>query len=300
MKYAYFPGCSASSTGISYTISTDYVARAIGLELQEIPDWNCCGTSAARLTSTDLGLGLPARSLALAEKMDSTLDVLAPCAGCYASLKGVEHFARQSDANRRYVENLIAMPYEAKGNVVSLLEALVQPEAQELITAQVKTGLRGLKVACYYGCALVRPAGICNFDDVENPQSMDDLMELVGASPVKWAFKTECCGASNQIAAPQASRPLIERIFQNAAANGAEAIVTACPLCMMNLDMREGEINKTRSDAFDIPVYYFTELLGLSFGASAKEVGADRHFHPATAIFSPRTDKQAQSEEVLA
>ena len=300
MKYAYFPGCSADTTGISFTISSEYVAKAIGLEMQEIPDWNCCGTSAALLTDTDLSLALPARSLAISEKMDPSLDILAPCAGCYASLKAAQHYARQSEENRKHIENLIEMPYEAKGEVVSLLEALAQPEAMELIAAHVKKSLNGLKVASYYGCALVRPASVCNFDDVENPQSMDKLMELVGASPVAWAFKTECCGASGQIASPAASRPLVERIFQNAAANGAEAIVTACPLCMLNLDMREGEINKSRADKFDIPVYYFTELLGLSFGASAKEVGADLHFHPATSVFSRSTETKEESEEVTA
>jgi heterodisulfide reductase subunit B len=127
---------------------------------------------------------------------------------------------------------------------------------------------------------------ICHFDDAEDPQSMDELMRRAGAEPVSWAFKTECCGASHQITAPEASRTLIEAIFANAADRGAEAIVTACPLCMLNLDLREQEINEERKrrgeKPFDIPVYYFTELLGLAMGAGERTLGIDRHFWPAT------------------
>jgi heterodisulfide reductase subunit B len=284
-KYAYFPGCSASATGISFTLSADYVGERIGMELAEIPDWCCCGTSAANVTDGDLAVALPARSLALAEQMDPTLTVATPCAGCYSSLKAAMHYARQSEANRLHLEELIEMPYTAAADVISFLELMAQPESREAIAAALTSSLHGLKVASYYGCALVRPAEVCNFDDVENPQSMDELMALAGAEPVEWAFKTECCGASHQISTPKGARRLIERIFEDAAANGAEAIACACPLCLLNLDMREKETNAKREaegkTPFNIPVYYFTELLGIAMGGDMKQLGIDRHFWPA-------------------
>jgi heterodisulfide reductase subunit B len=288
MKYAYFPGCSAAATSISFTLSAAYVGERIGLELAEIPDWCCCGTSAARVTSADLAVALPARSLALAERMDSTLNIATPCAGCYSSLKAAAHYARASEANRQHVEELIEMPYAATSDVFSFLEIMAQPANREAITEAITTGLHGLRVASYYGCALVRPAEVCAFDDVENPQSMDTLLEGAGAEPVDWAFKTECCGASHQMSEPKGARRLIERIFVDAAANGAEAISTACPLCMLNLDLRQKEINAQREAAgeapFNIPIYYFTELLGLGMGGTAKQLGIDKHFWPATGL----------------
>ena len=301
MKYSYFPGCSANTTGKSFTISTDYVADKIGFEMVEIPDWNCCGTSAAALTSPELAVALPARSLAISEREFPELDVVASCAGCYRSLMTSLMYARESAENLEEVQELIAMPYEAKADVVNLLEALSTDEAREAIAAKVQRKLRCLKVACYYGCAMVRPEGLFGCENAEDPQEMDELMELIGAEPVDWAFKTECCGAAQQMTIPAQAKPMIERIFQNAAANGADCIVTSCPLCMLNLDMREAEINKARiargEEPFDIPCYYFTELIGLSFGATPDEVGVDIHFHPAERLLLQRELDALELEE---
>ncbi|MCL2883609.1 MAG: CoB--CoM heterodisulfide reductase iron-sulfur subunit B family protein, partial [Coriobacteriia bacterium] len=272
MRYAYFPGCSAAGSGISFTLSGDYVVNKIGLELVEIPDWCCCGTSAALLTDRNLALALPGRSLAIAEADPSTagLDVATPCAGCFASLKGVQHYVRQSQKHREFVESLVEMPYAASAEIFSLLELMCKDTPREAIDTTISHSLRGVKVACYYGCALVRPPKVTQFDDPENPQSMEGLLALTGAEPVDWAFKVECCGAAHQITEPKNARVLVERIFEDAAANGAEVIATACPLCWMNLDLRLGEINKHRAEEgkpiFDIPVYYFTQLLGLAMG----------------------------------
>ena len=291
-KYAFFPGCSAQTTGVSFTRSTEYVAEKIGFEMTEIPDWNCCGTSAASLTSPELTVALPARSLAISERELPGRDVVTACAGCFRSLKTSLAYARESEENLAHLRELIDMPYEAKANVVSLLEAFDDDEVRQAISQKVVRKLRTLKVACYYGCAMVRPAGICNFDDPEDPQSMDDLMRLIGAEPVDWAFKTECCGAAQQMAVPRQARPMIERIFENAVANGADCIVTSCPLCMLNLDMREAEINRSRKirgeEPFDIPCYYFTELIGLAFGGTVEELGIDIHFHPAELLLLQR------------
>ena len=279
MKYAYYPGCSAAGSGIEFDLSAKFVAKKIGMELQEIPDWNCCGASSAHLTSHDLAIALPARNLALAEKMD--LDIAVPCAACFARMKGAVHYVRQSEENRKHIEEIIEMPYEAKADVYSLLEVMYRPEAQEAIKNAITKPLNGVRVASYYCCLLVRPQEVAQFDDPEDTTSMDDLMKLAGATPVDWAFKIECCGASHQVAAPKVGREMIHKILKNAIANGAEAIVTACPLCMLNLDMRMKEMQKKYGNEYSIPIYFFTELLAMAMGANAREVGIHKHFFPA-------------------
>lgn len=285
MMYAYFPGCSAHSTGISYTNSYSYVALAAGIELAEIPNWNCCGASAAHAESDLLGDALPARSLALSEEAFSHAPVLAPCAGCYLHLKTATAHAQENDEVRIQLEHIIDRPWSASAYVANGLEPFLPAEAQERLAQRVCLPLDGLKVACYYGCALLRPTEVCNFDDDEQPHTMEDLVALSGASPIEWNFKNECCGASHQISVPKTGRTMIRRILENAAANGADAIACACPLCMLNLDMREAEINAARAKEglppLDIPIYYFTELLAASMGAPASKSGINRHFHPA-------------------
>jgi heterodisulfide reductase subunit B len=251
------------------------------MELIETPDWNCCGASAAHLTNHDLSIALPARNLALAEDMD--LDVAVPCAACFGRMKTAVKYVRESEKNQKHIEDILEIPYKAKNDVYCLLDVMSRPEAMEAIKANIAKPLNGLKVASYYGCLLVRPAGVVQFDDTENPQSMDKLMELVGATPVEWAFKTECCGASHQVSVPKVGREIIYRLLKNAVSNGAEAIVTACPLCMLNLDMRMKEMSR-RDPRLNIPVYFFTELLAMALGSGAKAIGINKHFFPAVEV----------------
>lgn len=298
LSYSYFPGCSADSTGSSYTESLMYVANRIGLKLNEIDDWNCCGTSAARITSDDLMYALPARSLALSERQYPGLDVVAPCTGCYASLKTAMAHARESEENRSHVSELIGMEYEATANVKSLLEVMIEPAMVELVAQQVKKPLTGAKIACYYGCAQVRPADIMQFsENTENPTSMENLMSATGATCIDWAFKTECCGASNHVVSPKGARKATERILRNAKVNGAECIVTSCPLCWLNLDMRQDQINKEMGTDYHIPVFYFTELIALAMGADPQEVGLSHHFEP-TDNFVAHLFASAETQEV--
>lgn len=283
MEYAYFPGCTACSTGLAFEMSTQYMVRTIGLKLKEIPDWNCCGASAAHLINHDLSLALPARSLAISQDELPGLDVVAPCAACFGRLKNTQHYVNQSAQNREHIESLIDREYRGEANVMSLLQVVYEnDEIKEAIVSRLKKTLGGLKVACYYGCVLVRPEEICQFDNAENPQSMDVIMRLVGAEPVDWAYKTECCGASLQVTEPSAGKTMVERILRNAAENGAEVIVAACPLCQLNVDMRQKEVNKREGTNYDMPVYYFTELISMCLGATPKEVGIDKHYFPAT------------------
>ncbi len=281
LEYAYFPGCTAKSTGVSYTESTAYVAERIGLQMREIEDWCCCGASAARITNEDLMHALPARSLAKSEAQYPGLDVVAPCAGCYSALKGTVHWARESEANRAHVSELIGADYRATVDVKNLLEIMVDPEIEALVVDNLQKTLGGMKLACYYGCALVRPAEVTKFENPENPTCMEHLLNAAGAECVDWAFKTECCGASNHVVSQKVARGAVERILHNAIACGAEAIVTACPLCWLNIDMREKKINSEYGTNYQIPVYYFTELLAAALGAAPDEAGLKHHFTPA-------------------
>lgn len=301
MEYAYFPGCTACSTGLAFEMSSQYMAGTIGLELREIPDWNCCGASAAHLINHDLSIALPARSLAISQDELPGLDIVAPCAACFARLKNTQHYVNKSEENREHIEQIIEREYRGEENVYSLLQVVAEnDDIKKAIEANLKKSLNGLKVACYYGCVLVRPKEIAEFDDDENPQSMDQVMRLIGADPVDWAFKTECCGASLQVTVPSAGKTMVEKILRNAKANDAEAIVTACPLCQLNLDMRQKGVNTMAGTDYDLPVYYFTELVSLCMGATPKDVGVDKHYWPAVqpaeramrpAVASPAADE---------
>ena len=284
MKYSYYPGCSMKGAGKAYDFSIKYVTKKIGMELLEIDDWNCCGATAAHATSADLALGLNARTLALAEAQYPDLEIAVPCAACYSALRSALYAARSSKEKLAKIQDLIEMPYEGKNGVISFLETFVRPDAMKAIKENVVQPLGGLKVACYYGCLTARPAKIAGPDDVENPMQMDDIVALTGAIPVDWAFKTECCGGAHHVSHPKAAVPLVDRILQNAQANGAEAIATACPLCCLNLDMRQGQLNKKNGTNYNMPIYYFTELLAMSMGANPKEVGVQTHFFPALSL----------------
>lgn len=287
-NYALFPGCSAETTGRAYTESFNYIAERIGLNVAEIDDWNCCGSAVASGVDPDLADALPARSLALAEEQFGDTPVLALCAGCYQNLRrGLVH-ARRSEGDHARIERLIDRSYSARAEVVNGIEVFLDQEVADAVTSQVVAPLEGMKVACYYGCMLLRPRDLCSFDDEENPTTMEKVVALSGATPIEWAFKTECCGASHQVSMAKQTKPLIGRIFDDAVSNGAEAIACACPLCMLNLDMREAEVNRQRKAAglpeIDIPVYYFTELIASSMGALPDESGVARHFHPASEL----------------
>ncbi|MCL1983357.1 MAG: CoB--CoM heterodisulfide reductase iron-sulfur subunit B family protein [Clostridiales bacterium] len=279
MKYSYFPGCGMEATGIEYAKSLAFVNRAIGVEFIEIDDWNCCGATAGHSTSHELGMALPARNLALSEQQRPGMPIVVPCASCYSRMKYALQAAQGSENEK--LSRLIGMPVSGAAEIVSIMEAYSDPVAAEAIKAAIKKPLDGLKVACYYGCLYTRPPKVTGMENCEDPQAMDELVRLTGAACVDWAFKTECCGAGHHVDLPAESKPLLYKIYKNARANGAQAIITACPMCMMNLDMRQGAVNMAYGEDFDLPVYFLTELLAVAMGAGFGECGVATHFHPA-------------------
>ncbi len=277
MRYAYYPGCSLSSTGLEYGISTKAVAKHLGIDLWEIPDWNCCGSSPAHNKDHWLSLALPARNMAIVEQEDENLDIVVPCASCYGRLKATQQAVKNSEETRKTVEDIIEMKYEGKNEVKSLLDVVVNDLGLEKIKEKVVKPLSNLKVASYYGCLLVRPVDL-GFDDPEDPQTMDSLVGTLGGNPIDWAFKVECCGATISTSRPNVGISMINGILQDAKDKGAECIITACPLCFLNLDMHQND-SKTRSgENFNLPIFYFTELIGLALGYSPKEIGLGKHF----------------------
>ncbi|MFZ3101705.1 MAG: CoB--CoM heterodisulfide reductase iron-sulfur subunit B family protein [Desulfitobacteriaceae bacterium] len=276
MKYAYYPGCSLHSTGIEYELSTRLVAQKLGIELKEIPDWNCCGATAAHTTNHLLGLALPARNLAIAEK--EGLDVMAPCASCYNRMKTTELAVKSSPETKAKINKVTEMPYEGKIGVKSSLEVLVRETGLKTIQKLVTHSLGGMKVAAYYGCLLVRPKSVA-IDDQEDPTIMDELVTALGGEAVQWPFKTECCGAALPTSRTEVGLKLVYDLLDMAQSVGAEAIVCACPLCFVNLDMRQNDVNKkVTGSKFNLPIFYFTELMGIAFGEQPAKVGVNKHF----------------------
>ena len=264
MKYAYYPGCSLHSTAKEYGDSTRAVCEALGIELVEIPDWNCCGASSAHSLSHTLSLALPARNLGLAEKMG--LDVVVPCAACFNKMRAAEQAMADDEQVRAEINAMLDAPFEGKISAKTLLEVLAAPELAETIAAKITKPLSALKVACYYGCLLVRPPKVTKFDDPEDPQSLDNIISLLGAEAVNWPYKTECCGASFALTKSDVVVKLTHDILRYAREAGANCIACVCPLCQANLDTRQRDVAGKYGEKFDMPVFYFTELMALAMG----------------------------------
>jgi heterodisulfide reductase subunit B len=269
VSYYFYPGCSLESTAKDYQTSTLAVAGALGLEMPVLPNWTCCGSTAAHQSDRLLALALPARNLASAS--GRTLAVC--CAACYSRLKLANHEIAHDGDSRRRVADALGADYDGSTPVKHLLEIMRDDLGLEKIAGRVSRPLVGLRVAAYYGCLLVRPPAVMHFDDAENPMLLDQVAAAAGAEPVEWPYKTECCGASYSITKVEVVRRLSRQILAMARDAGADCLVTACPLCQINLDMRQGDIEKESGEKFGLPVFYFTQLLGLALGLPPERLG---------------------------
>jgi len=281
LRYAYYPGCSGLGTSKEYDASTRAVCQALGMELVDIPDWNCCGSSPAHTVDHRLSGALSARNLVQAQALEGVSAIITPCPSCLSNLKTTAHRLRDADFGGQ-VNRLLDKPVSDVLPVKSVLQAIYEDVGPDALRPKAFKRLTGLKVAPYYGCIMNRPPQVMDFDDHENPVAMDRLLEAVGAEPVDFALKVECCGASFGIA----RRDIVERcsgkLLDLAAVNGAQAVVTACPLCQMNLDARQHQVNVANATSHHMPVFYFTQLLGLALGVSPDALGMDK------LIVSPR------------
>lgn len=267
MKYSYYPGCTIGTTAVEYGLSTDAVCEALGIELIELEDWNCCGASSAHSLNHELALTLPARNVALAQA--SGFDTVIPCPACYQHSLAADKRLREDKDWRAEMEELLGFHYTGQGRPRHLLEVLGTDLSTDALAAKVTRPLKGLKVACYYGCVLVRPPELTGWDDPEHPVIMDRLLEAMGAEPVDWSWKVDCCGASLTLSRSQVVVELSGKLAEAAQEAGANCIACACGICQINLDTRQKD---TR-----IPVFYFTELMGLALGLPGTDKWFGKH-----------------------
>jgi heterodisulfide reductase subunit B2 len=276
MKIGYYPGCSLLGTSREFGESVRAVARALDIELVEVPDWNCCGASSAHTVDHLLSIALPANVLRLAA--EAGLDeVVAPCAACYNRLVTAQHEILADPDLKKKVESVLDARIDKKVRVLNILELL--DRARDRIAPKVKEPF-ARTVACYYGCLLERPSRIMTTDRTEDPVMMDQLVEAAGGKTIAYGHKTECCGASLSITRTPVVAKLAGKIVRDVVARKAEAIIVACPMCHSNLDMRRGAINGVLDRDADIPVLFITQVIGLALGLPASELGLKRHFVP--------------------
>lgn len=273
LKYAYYPGCSLHASAGEYDLSTRELFRKLGIGLTEVPDWFCCGATPAHNVDELLSLSLCAKNLELAEQVDGDLAVA--CAACFSRLKFTQHTLGESELKRTQVEKAIAAPVKLDNHVKHLLEILARDMGLQKLADAVTKPLQGLKVACYYGCLLTRPPDVPNLDCVEAPTIMEDVLKAVGAEPVAWSHRMECCGANFTLSRPGVVIQLSNAILDSAKAAGADCIIVACPLCHGNLDIRQKEIEGVYSVNYGLPVFYITQLVGLACGLTAEQLGLD-------------------------
>ena len=252
MEISYYPGCALHGSAREYDESTRAVAGLLGVELRELPDWNCCGASSAHASSEGLAFDLANRNLLIAREQG--MDLVVPCAACFSRLK-----AALTEADSRNGDS-------AKGSlrVLSLPDLFLSPALLDRLAAHEKRSLQGLKAVCYYGCLLVRPPKVTGTAHHEFPETMERLMGIIGVEALPWSHKTDCCGGSLALTRTDIVLNLTGRLLDEARRAGAEAVVVACPLCQSNLDSRQADIAAGGGPRFDMPIFYFTELIGLS------------------------------------
>ncbi len=258
MELGFYPGCSSGSTGKEYDLSVRAVFEALDVKLHELDDWNCCGASSAHSTNRMLAVALPARNLAIAQK--SGLDMLAPCAACYSRHKAADYHLRHDPEKKKEIEKLVGFKYTGEVQVRPPIDVVVNDIGLDEVRARVERPHRGLKVGGYYGCLLDRPPEIAEFDDPEHPVLLDQLLLALGADVKPWSYATDCCGGGLVLTKASIAVRLVDRLTQFAREAGADALVTACPLCQVSLEMRQ------KGKGPKMPAVYFTELMGLAFG----------------------------------
>ncbi len=282
MRYAYYPGCSAESTARDMHQSTLAVAAALGIEMIEPKGWTCCGATAGHQTDRVLAAALPAANLAKIKDMG--LDCVVNCAACYNRMKVANHEIATESEIRNDVSDAIGRDYDGSVKVRHFIEVLLEDVGLEKISGAIKQPLKGLKVACYYGCLLVRPPKVVNFDDPENPKSLDKLVKAMGGESIEWPYKVECCGGGLSLSRTDVVVNLTDSILGMAKSSGADCIAVSCPMCQVNLDLRQQDIKKETGRDYQIPVVYITQLLGLGLGISSKKLGFNKLMVPASNV----------------
>jgi heterodisulfide reductase subunit B len=279
VKYAYYPGCSLEKTQRGYDESVRALFKALDQELVEIDDWNCCGATMYMSVKETVSLAVSARNLALAENMG--VDILAPCSSCFTTLSKTNRILNELPDMHRDVNAALAeggLSYGGKVRVRHPLDILMNDIGLETLRRKFQKDLDGLKIAPYYGCQIVRPDK--SFDDRENPILMDRLFRACGGEVVYFPMKLRCCGGMLMTTFEETALKLNKELLECALDNRADVIVTTCPLCHFNLEAYQKRINKYFETTYNVPIMYFTQLLGVALGLPAKSLGLDSSFIP--------------------
>ena len=275
MRIPYFPGCTLSTKAHGFDVSARASARVLGFELAELPQWNCCGATFPLATDNELALVGPTRILIEAQKQGRRLVTL--CSICYNVLKRTARFLQENEEKRERINLFIEEEYRAELQVLHLLELLRSELGFEALSERVEKRLAGLRVAPYYGCLLLRPQDEIGLDDPDEPAILLDLLASLGCEVVDFPHKTECCGSYLTVSAADATEELAYTILSSALSEGAEVMVTSCPLCQFNLDYRQGSM--LRHVGFrPLPILYFTQLLGIALGLDSTGYGFQEHY----------------------
>ena len=275
MNIGYYPGCALHGSSNDYDQSLKACLGALDVSLQEVKDWICCGATAAHSLNHKLALALPARNLAMAER-DGFKEVFAPCPLCSMQLLKVRK-AVADDSVRKELSQIVEAEIRGDAEVLNLIQLFENIGGDRLKTA-VKQPLESMTAACYYGCLLLRPPDVVKFDDFEQPKSMEALLAVLGAKTVDWSYKTECCGAGMTMASEDTVLELAYKILTNAVEHGANCVVVACPMCHVNLDMKQAAVERKYGKKLCLAVYYLSDVVGLALGLSGEQLGIDRHF----------------------
>ena len=273
MRYAYYPGCSLEKNAAAYDQSFKAVIEILSQELVELDDWNCCGATEYFSLNPLPAYALVARNLALTP--EELTDLVVPCSACYVNLYKTDHNMGlypqlNGDINEALAEARLS--YEpGRVRVRHALDILVNDVGYEAIAAHVKQPLKGLRLAPYYGCLIVRPDH--GFDNPEYPETLDRLLEALGATVVDYPLKASCCGGHMPQISPDAAYGLIHDLVATAVARDADAMVTLCPMCHLNIDMYQSHANRHIGTNYTMPILYFTQMIGLAYGLSAEEMG---------------------------
>ena len=272
-EYAYYPGCSLESLGKNYNLSALAVSDELGVEMKELEDWNCCGATAYFPVDELLAYTLVSRNLAIAEKT-GLQDFVAPCSACYTNAYTTNKYLKNDPDLAEHINYALEEDHlhvEGKMKVRHLIEVFIEDVGLEEIEKKVAHPLKGLRVAPYYGCQIVRPRK--DKEDVENPQFFEKLLSAIGAEPIDYASKTRCCGGSLIITNRKAALDMVHKLLQDAVNSNANVIATTCPMCNVNVEVYQSQVNREFGTNFSIPVMYFTQLMGMALGIEPKRIG---------------------------
>lgn len=271
--FSYYPGCTSHSTAIEYIEASKAVLDALDIELKELPDWCCCGAASAHNLSSSLALGLSAFNVGEAHKAGA--DLVIPCAGCFGNLAQADYVMRHDRDECKRLEKELDFTYNGEVKMLSLVDLLAREELRPAIKKLVKKPLKGLKVVCYYGCAIIRPAAITGVDDSENPLRIDTMMADLGADVIDWSCKVDCCGGDLGLTDAEKTTELVNKIVDYAVAAEADCLVTSCALCQANVDIRQQRL----------PILYFTEMMAEALQLGDRQRWWKKHFNDPSKLF---------------